>query len=164
MFSEDVNFKLLKEYFVVLIFAYNLTFLKTSVTCSHWDTKWLLYIYVCVCINPPKVFAHFSEVLWARVSLSMDSEWKLQCPSFRALDWMWFARESTMASALGGPDVLVSPEMTTDIGAEMLYLQCDLSGHLKTVCQRIFTSWSGTHLNGEGQTAVRTGSFSLLGL
>ena len=45
-----------------------------------------------------------------------------------------------MASALGGPDVLVSPEMTTDIGAKMLYLQWDLSGHLKTVCQRIFTS------------------------
>ena len=39
MFSEDVNFKLLKECFVVLIFAYNLTFLKTSVNCSHWYTK-----------------------------------------------------------------------------------------------------------------------------
>ena len=28
-------------------------------------------VCVYVCINPPKVFAHFSEVLWDRVSLSI---------------------------------------------------------------------------------------------
>lgn len=67
MFLKDVNLELLKECFVVLIFAYNLLFLKEALLVVTGTLNGL-YIYV---YKPKKCLLTFQKCRW----LGLPSQW-----------------------------------------------------------------------------------------